>query len=85
MFSCVGQENKYLTELSLGSNNIGDEGARAIGAGLAVIVFRFTFVGVIAIMFSLVVGRKTRLSRRLASWKMILAMKVREQSELDWR
>jgi len=43
-------------------NDIGDEGARAIGAGLAVIVFMFTFVVVIAIMFSCdtVVGRKTK-------------------------
>jgi len=52
---------KYLTELVLGFNNIGDEGARAIEAGLAVIFFMFTFVVVITIMFSLVVGRKTKL------------------------
>jgi len=44
VFLYCGQENKYLTKLNLQYNEIGDEGARAIGAGLAVIVFMYFLV-----------------------------------------
>jgi len=61
-----GQENKTLSKLNLRYNNIGDEGAKAIGAELAVIFFMYflvllTFVvvnGVITVCLCAILGEQ---------------------------